>query len=83
MGLLKMRFTRLDKYFWSHSRRSGSISKVIQFCWIGAGPAKTNYSGFQSKRIAEGVERIIRRSNSRMGSESISEENESNVKKEA
>lgn len=53
MGMLKLRFTRLDKYFWSHTkRRSNSISK--------------------SKRVIEGVERIMRRSNSRMNSTSSS-----------
>jgi len=63
LGMLKIRFTRLDKYFWSHSRRPQSISK--------------------SKRIAEGMERIIKRSNSRMNSVCISEETETDVKKES
>ena len=38
---------------------------------------------FQNKRIAESVERIMRRSNSRMNSECISEESEVDVKKQA
>ena len=31
MGLLKMRFTRLDKYFWSHSNRTQNLPKVSLF----------------------------------------------------
>jgi len=71
MGLLKMRFTRLDKYFWSHSNRTQNLPK--------------------SKRVVEGMEQIIRRSNSRQTSEcsnpriseSIPEEIPTEVKKEA
>jgi len=29
LGLLKYRFTRLDKYFWNHRKRRNSISKDI------------------------------------------------------
>merc|ERR1719266_3283991 len=62
MGLLKMRFTRLDKYFWNHQNRTQNLPK--------------------SKRVAEGLERIIRRSNSRQVSEcSIPEETTAEVKK--
>jgi len=69
MGLLKMRFTRLDKYFWSHSNRTQNLPK--------------------SKRVVEGMEQIIRRSNSRQTSEcsnpriseSIPEEIPTEVKK--
>lgn len=60
MGLLKIRFTRLDKYFWSHSKRNSVAQK--------------------SKRVAEGMERIIKRSNSRMNSVCISEETEEQMK---
>ena len=35
LGMLKIRFTRLDKYFWSHSRRPQSISKVCTLVQIG------------------------------------------------
>merc|ERR1712141_142220 len=62
LGMLKMRFTRLDKYFWSHGKRKETV--------------------YKSKRIAESVERIKRRSSSRMNSECISEENDSETKKE-
>ena len=27
-GLLKYRFTRLDKYFWTHRKRRNSVSQV-------------------------------------------------------
>jgi len=64
LGMLKIRFTRLDKYFWSHSKRKESVT-------------------YKNKRIAESVERIMRRSNSRMNSECISEESEVDVKKQA
>merc|ERR1719411_444586 len=64
LGMLKIRFTRLDKYFWSHSKRKESVT-------------------YKNKRIAESVERIMRRSNSRMNSECISEESENDVKKQA
>ena len=57
LGLLQMRFTRLDKYFWNHSQ-----------------------SMFKSKPLAEKVERIVRRSNSRMSSTCISEESPESVK---
>ena len=30
-GLLKYRFTRLDKYFWNHRKRRNSISKVNDY----------------------------------------------------
>merc|ERR1711936_961120 len=65
MGHLKMRFTRLDKYFWSHSNR---LSAILP----------------KSKRVAEGMERIIRRANSRQTSEclSIPEENKAETKVE-
>jgi len=63
LGMLKMRFTRLDKYFWSHGKRKETV--------------------YKSKRIAESVERIKRRSSSRMNSECISEENDSETKKES
>merc|ERR1712141_599849 len=54
LGMLKMRFTRLDKYFWKHGKDTV----------------------YKSKRIAESVERIKRRSSSRMNSECISEDSE-------
>merc|ERR1712098_909059 len=31
LGLLKYRFTRLDKYFWNHRKRRNSISKATPF----------------------------------------------------